>query len=381
MKVYLSTDIGRQFSLLSFVSLSGMLLLCVLFFTEFSGVYQDFRRDDSKAMTIAALALSNEFYQLSEQGLLTESEAQEASLNVLRSSVHWKEGYYWVMDDEGKMVMHPFRPDLVNMDLFDLQDANGAYFVRNILQQAEAGGGWVEYLWPKPGKDQLPYPKVAYVKGFQPWGWVIGTGLYVDEINQQRNRLMSKSAGLIVFAILLMSVVSIYYAKRSAKAFRDLVVKDPLTGLFSRRYLNETMGSFVNLDDRNENMHLYLVFMDIDFFKKINDRFGHGFGDQVLKSVGKVLLENTRGQDICVRYGGEEFVILVLDSSSESVLSMVERIRKNVNELEFENELDLTLSAGVAKRDHDETFSAVLKRADNNLYDAKQKGRDRVVMT
>lgn len=380
MKVYLSSDIGRQFGLISLVSLSGMFFLCFLFYTEFSGVYQDVRRDDSRAMTIAALSLSNEFYQLSAKGELTEHEAKMATLNVLRSSVHWKDGYYWVLDNKGHMVMHPFRPDLEGKDLFDLQDASGAYFVRSILEQAKNGGGWVDYLWPKPAEESVPYPKVAYVKMFESWNWVIGTGLYLDEIKSQRNHLLSKSAGLILAAILMMSAVSIYFAKRSANAFKDIVVKDALTGLFSRRYLNETKNSFVNLDDRNEDAHLYVIFLDIDFFKKVNDTYGHGFGDKVLKAVGKVLLEDTRGQDICVRYGGEEFVVLVLDRSDESVLSMVERIRRHVNALEFDEDIHLTLSAGVARREPKEKFSELLNRADSHLYEAKQGGRDRVVM-
>jgi len=101
--------------------------------------------------------------------------------------------------------------------------------------------------------------------------------------------------------------------------------------------------------------------------------------DDVLEAVGKVLHDNTRPQDLAVRYGGEEFVILMLADSTEPVLQLTERIRMLVNKLQFAHDIKLTISAGVAQRGYEESFPSVLNRADHNLYTAKAEGRDRVV--
>ena len=275
--------------------------------------------------------------------------------------------------------MHPVMPDLDNTDVRPVQDGKGLYLFQKFTETAKQGGGWVDYLWPQPGDRSTHIEKVSYVALFEPWDWVIGTGLYLDDLDAKKNQIFIQSAELIAAAVLLMTIISVMMAKRSTSAIRNMAIRDPLTQLYTRRYLNESEDSFVREDNRNQFNHLYIVFLDIDFFKQVNDTYGHMVGDQVLSKVGEVLRTHTRAQDLCVRYGGEEFVVMTLANSDEPVLKLTERLRQHSNELTFAEGHQITLSAGIARRDVDESFAHVLQRADQNLYEAKQTGRDRII--
>ncbi|WP_415899161.1 diguanylate cyclase [Neptuniibacter sp. QD48_11] len=379
MKGYRSSHIGQQFGLMSVLSLISMLLLFYLFYSAFSDTFYEEKKQESRDLTTSAVSMIEGFYKLSQSSEMTELEAQQLALHALKSSRSFHDGYYWVNDSYANMVMHPERPDLMGINLAQVEDINGLHLFSEFVREAHKGGGWVDYYWTKPGVEREVFHKVSYVALFEPWDWVIGTGVYLDEVEAKNNRLFIQSIELIVVAFLLMAIVSVMWAKRSTILIRDLAIKDPLTGLYSRRYLNESGGSFISQDRRNENNHLYVLFLDIDHFKQINDSFGHRFGDEVLHEVGNVLLEHTRPEDLCVRYGGEEFVILTLAHQFGSVHRLAERLRAHINALELTENIDLTVSVGIAMRGCEESMISVLNRADQYLYEAKESGRDCVV--
>ncbi|WP_415889248.1 diguanylate cyclase [Neptuniibacter sp. SY11_33] len=379
MKGYRSSHIGQQFGLMSVLSLISMLLLFYLFYSAFSDTFYEEKKQESRDLTTSAVSMIEGFYKLSLSSEMTESEAQQLALYALKSSRSFHDGYYWVNDSHANMVMHPERPDLMGINLAQVEDINGLHLFSEFVSEAHKGGGWVDYYWTKPGVEQEVFHKVSYVALFEPWDWVVGTGVYLDEVEAKNNHLFIQSIELIVAAFLVMAIVSVMWAKRSTILIRDMAIKDALTGLYSRRYLNESGGSFISQDQRNENNHLYVLFLDIDRFKQINDSFGHRFGDEVLHEVGNVLLEHTRPEDLCVRYGGEEFVILTLAHEFGSVQRLAERLRAHINALDLTEEIDLTVSVGIAMRGYEESMISVLNRADQYLYEAKESGRDCVV--
>lgn len=356
-----------------------MLLLFYLFYSAFSDTFYEEKKQESRDLTTSAVSMIEGFYQLSQSSEMTELEAQKLALYALESSRSFHDGYYWVNDSNANMVMHPERADLIGINLAKVQDANGIYLFSEFVKEAHKGGGWVDYYWTKPGVEREVFHKVSYVALFEPWDWVVGTGVYLDEVEAKNNRLFIQSIELIVAAFLVMAIVSIMWAKRSTQLIRDMAIKDPLTGIYSRRYLNETSASFISQDQRNQNNHLYVLFLDIDRFKQINDSFGHRFGDEVLHEVGNVLLEYTRPEDLCVRYGGEEFVILTLANRLEPVQHLAERLRTHINGINLTHNIDLTVSVGIAMRGDEESIISVLNRADQYLYEAKESGRDCVI--
>ncbi len=155
-----------------------------------------------------------------------------------------------------------------------------------------------------------------------------------------------------------------------------------MTNLHNKGVLNEIIPTILKKQKRLREQVLAVTFMDIDHFKKINDTFGHGCGDKVLRHLGTIITANTRPDDYCIRYGGEEFVIIGFYKDKASVLNAVERIRREVYIAEFyskDKKFTITISAGIAFHDSSaESFDATLKHADVMLYHSKEAGRNRV---
>lgn len=164
----------------------------------------------------------------------------------------------------------------------------------------------------------------------------------------------------------------------------DKAMRDALTGLYNRGYLEESLDREASRA-RRRNQPLGVMMIDIDHFKRCNDTFGHAAGDAVLRTLGQYLLSLARGEDIPCRYGGEEFVLVMAHASPATVRERAERLRLGVQELKIERDGrsvgPITLSVGIAMfPDHGENGQAVLQAADAALYRAKQTGRNRVVI-
>ena len=161
-------------------------------------------------------------------------------------------------------------------------------------------------------------------------------------------------------------------------------VRDLLTGLFNRRYLEESLQREVSRAKRSKRP-LGIVMLDLDNFKPFNDTLGHEAGDNVLREVGHFLQRHVRGDDIACRYGGEEFTLILPETSLEVIRARAEQLRERIKQLQvgYHGQLlgPLTVSLGVAiLPDHGTSGEAVLHAADAALYRAKAEGRDRVVV-
>ena len=157
---------------------------------------------------------------------------------------------------------------------------------------------------------------------------------------------------------------------------RRMSYTDPLTGLLNRRAFEKRAGEWMKLSVRH-GQAVSMIMMDVDFFKKINDAFGHDIGDAVLKFLAEALQEHCRAEDIVARIGGEEFVILLPMVGWEGALVLAERIRDTVRDCRtFPHGGILTCSFGVTQFSAPETLGVFFKRADDALYQAKRKGRN-----
>jgi len=168
--------------------------------------------------------------------------------------------------------------------------------------------------------------------------------------------------------------------RRAVARIEELAVTDELTGLNNRRYLLKTMEKQRALAVR-QDIPFVVAFIDIDFFKEVNDDYGHRVGDQVLAELAHLLRVSVREVDLAARYGGEEFVLLLSGLNLEAAEGVLERIRISVETQRFsEAELSQTISIGVAQYHPDEPTDEVLGRADRMLYEAKRQGRNRVCL-
>lgn len=169
----------------------------------------------------------------------------------------------------------------------------------------------------------------------------------------------------------------------SLHASLELAVTDPLTGLHNRRYMTNHLTTQVDTCGTKDK-HVCLLILDIDFFKQVNDTYGHPAGDAVLKEFATRLKANVRGIDLPCRFGGEEFVVVMPDTDVAFASSIAERLREQVADAAFKipngSFIDITVSIGVASTlGSQDTVEALLERADKALYRAKREGRNRVV--
>jgi diguanylate cyclase (GGDEF)-like protein/PAS domain S-box-containing protein len=169
---------------------------------------------------------------------------------------------------------------------------------------------------------------------------------------------------------------------KSEALLREQSVRDHLTGLFNRRYMEATLEHEL-LRASRKGLFVGVIMLDVDDFKNFNDTYGHAAGDNILKELGRMLLEHVRGEDIASRYGGDEFIIVLPDASREVTRKRAELLRESAYQLAFPINGQIlktvTLSLGVAIFPEDGlTFTAILKAADDALYDAKRAGRDQV---
>ncbi len=165
---------------------------------------------------------------------------------------------------------------------------------------------------------------------------------------------------------------------------RDYSMRDPLTGLFNRRYFSEIFHKELE-KSRNARNNISCVIIDIDHFKLINDNYGHDVGDIVIKQMSEHLTKGVRKEDTVARFGGEEFVILMTDTDENSALMLLEKIHKAGREKKWgkkSKEIKVTFSAGIATLQGNwvESPEMLIKMADDALYAAKNLGRDRVLL-
>jgi diguanylate cyclase (GGDEF)-like protein len=132
------------------------------------------------------------------------------------------------------------------------------------------------------------------------------------------------------------------------------------------------------MNKRTDNQNLAVIMCDVDFFKKVNDKYGHNIGDTVLKGVGHAIEKCIRSQDSAGRWGGEEFMVLLPNTKLKIAKSIAQRICKTIAELNFEIVGSVTVSAGVAVSDDETLMENVYHKADTALYIAKKNGRNRV---
>ena len=158
---------------------------------------------------------------------------------------------------------------------------------------------------------------------------------------------------------------------------RLVAMTDTLTGAANRLKFNTMMDKFVDLSLRYETP-LSIMMFDIDNFKKVNDEYSHRVGDEVLKELVNAVSENVRKADLFVRWGGEEFLIVLANTNIDNAAVAAEKFRKNIEEVSFTEIGHLTCSFGVACMEKDDTISSFISRADEALYQSKASGRNRV---
>jgi diguanylate cyclase (GGDEF)-like protein len=192
--------------------------------------------------------------------------------------------------------------------------------------------------------------------------------------------------GLVLLVYVLYTLwLNLVEIRKTESTLRHQALRDPLTGLFNRRFLDAGLAQEI-MRSRRRGMPASLLILDIDHFKNYNDEYGHEAGDAVLRAIGQLLQSQVRGGDVACRFGGEEFVILMPDAPLESAKERGKQILEAIRALEIPHQRHLlpavTASLGVAEfPSHARDAEGILQAADNALYIAKRTGRDRMVVS
>ena len=175
-------------------------------------------------LTELALGIVKEEHAAVQKGGITDADAQKRALARVATLRYGNNDYFWVNDMHPRMVMHPMKPEMNGNDISTFKDPNGkALFVDFVNVVKKDGAGFVPYEWPKPGFDK-PQPKLSYVAGFAPWNWVIGTGVYIDDLNAQTWASTQRSLLAAGLMLLLTIAVSIVVAGSITKPLRRMTV-------------------------------------------------------------------------------------------------------------------------------------------------------------
>ena len=162
-------------------------------------------------------------HQLETEGKISRIEAQRRAIEIIRDMRYEGTNYFWINDDHPTMIMHPIKPALDGTDLTAFKDPSGkAIFVEFVQATQASGSGFVQYLWPKPDQTQ-PVAKLSFVKRFAPWGWVIGTGIYIDDVNLAWRESALTASGIALLCLLPLVVVSLTTSRSTLRRLSRMV--------------------------------------------------------------------------------------------------------------------------------------------------------------
>ena len=202
----------RVLSLIVLMSVSMIALMGIRLY-ELKGELVEQKRTELRQLVESAVAIADSYHKRAQAGEMTMEEAQRVTLTAIGDMRYNGAEYFWVNDMQPVMVMHPIKPELDGQNLSGFKDPAGFHlfnaFVKTVQTQQ---AGFVGYLWPKPGADQ-PVPKESFVQGFAPWGWVIGTGVYIDDLDAIFWDKAMIEAGMIAVFLLIIGGISLLVAR------------------------------------------------------------------------------------------------------------------------------------------------------------------------
>ncbi|HEY4986816.1 MAG TPA: cache domain-containing protein, partial [Bradyrhizobium sp.] len=211
-------SIGLRIYSIIGLSFCGLIGLAAMQAGNLADSLKQQRQDELSHLTQLALGIAREEYDTSVHDHTSDDLARKTAAARISKLRYGNGDYFWINDLGPRMIMHPAKPELNGQDLSETKDPNGKrLFIEAVDVVKAKGAGFIEYQWPKPGKD-APQPKLSYVTGFAPWGWVIGTGVYIDDLQAQ---LWDSARKVVITALIvigLLATVTLIIARRMSSA-------------------------------------------------------------------------------------------------------------------------------------------------------------------
>lgn len=328
--------------------------------------------------------------------------------------------YIYIINSDRTMLLNPTEQNVFIDDYNKVVDKHFEVF-------ANTDQAYIEYKWYNP-QTKVIENKLSYIRKLAQSDWIIGSGFYQSQLEadaakelqslhkayETRYKKLLVVGVILTFISLVISlIIASFIEKRLAryrfdlfkknkqlkklnttlekkvqerteelekakKSFEHMAMTDSLTGIHNRYSIMKMIDKEIHRVQRGLK-HFSLIMYDHDYFKSINDTYGHDIGDKVLCGVVDVVQKDLRAFDAIGRYGGEEFLILLPQTEIEDAIKIAQRIHRHIKEHSIEDIGYVTVSMGVTEFKENDTINTLLKRADDFLYQAKDEGRDKIV--
>jgi methyl-accepting chemotaxis protein len=195
--------LNRRIQMISALALLGLIVLSLLSLFYLKDSMLEDRKQKTQNLIEVATGVVTYYHRQQTDGKLSEVDAQKGAIETLRGLRYGKGDYYFIYQNDFINRLNPAKPEFEGQNKGDLKDANGKFLIQELAKAAQAGGGFVDYWFPRPGAT-VAEPKLSYAASFQPWGWVIGTGIYIDDVDtafRQQALLLSGFAALLLVLV------------------------------------------------------------------------------------------------------------------------------------------------------------------------------------
>ncbi len=205
------TKIRSRIYLLLAITIALLVVPFTIMISDYKYDLTSAKQNKTRQLVEVSHGVLEHFYRLQTKGILSEQDAQNNAMQTIKQLRYEKSDYFWINDLQPKMVMHPIKPDLDGQGLGEFKDPTGKKLFMEMVSVAKSdGAGFVNYMWPKPGSS-VDVEKISYVQLFKPWGWIIGTGVYIDDINalvaQRIKSTITQGCAVLVALVILFSLI------------------------------------------------------------------------------------------------------------------------------------------------------------------------------
>ncbi len=317
---------GKLFAMTVITIVALAALFTILLISDRTQMIED-REDKVRNLVEAAHGTLAHYAKQAQDGQLTIDAAKQAAAATIGAMRYDKVEYFWIHDLDHLMVMHPIKPELNGKKLDQLKDKGGKLFFSEMNEVVKAkGAGFVSYMWPKPGSgSEEGVPKISYVMGFQPWGWVVGSGIYVDDIDA---KFRSEAIKLTLWGLGIGGFIAISLLLLSSNIIKTLG-GDPVTAsAITKRIAAGDLATPVECDPNDkESLLANIRTMQETLRSMIASIVGNA--RQVSQAADQLL---SASEEVAVRAGQQSDAASSMAASVEEMAVSIDQVRENANE-------------------------------------------------
>jgi methyl-accepting chemotaxis protein len=327
-------SIARRLGVLVCGAIVGVVALTALFLHSERRLIMEERQAGVRQAVETAHGLLTYYHGLAQSGVLTEPQAKAQAIQALRGLRYSGNEYFWINDMEPRMVMHPISPKLDNQNLSGNKDSSGkALFVEFVKTVKASEAGFVAYEWAKPGSEK-PVPKVSYVKGFKPWDWIVGSGVYVDTVN---TAILQRLVEFSAWALALAGLLSLLGWRISRGLLRQLGGEPAAAADVAHRIANGDLAASVALKGGDDSSLMHAIEHMRSSLAKVVDEVRAGT-DRIATASSEIATGN---QDLSSR---TEEQASSLEETAASMEQLTSTVKQNADNARQANQLAMSAS-------------------------------------